>query len=273
MKYLFFDIDGTLLSHEIGIIDSTVNALKMAKENGHKIFICTGRSYAEIPEKIYKFEFDGIVAAAGGYVKIGNEVIYNKLLPEHLVDNLIYFMEKFNLPFVLEGVQKVYSHKDAVYRSEKKEKELEKKLKGKYFEHSPLDYIIRRKLSIDDYLKDRTDISKATVYAKEEAQIDELRKYIDRDFDFIYYGNIVELVAKGVSKFTGIEIALDYFDAKVEESFAIGDSANDFEMIRDAHIGVAMGNASDDVKKIADYVTSNVEDDGIYNALKHFNII
>ena len=59
----------------------------------------------------------------------------------------------------------------------------------------------------------------------------------------------------------------------MEDTIAFGDGGNDITMIEHAAIGVAMGNANEGVKKIADYITDDVDNDGIFNALKHFNII
>ena len=123
MKYLFFDIDGTLLSHTRGISPKTIEGLRLLKENGHKIFICTGRSYAEIPELIYQFNFDGIIAAAGEYVRVGDKILHNYLMPEHLIDNIIYHIDQMNIPYVLEGTEASYSHKEALYISDQRDME------------------------------------------------------------------------------------------------------------------------------------------------------
>ena len=66
---------------------------------------------------------------------------------------------------------------------------------------------------------------------------------------------------------------LDYFGMDVSETMSFGDGGNDIPMLQYAHIGVAMGNATDNVKEIADYVTTSVDEDGIANALKHFGVI
>ena len=66
---------------------------------------------------------------------------------------------------------------------------------------------------------------------------------------------------------------MDYYSIDIDECMAFGDGGNDKEMLEFAKIGVAMGNASDDVKSIADYVTTDVDNDGILNALKHFNVL
>lgn len=273
MKYLFFDIDGTLLSHTEGISKSTIDALKLAKEKGHKIFICTGRSYSEIPELIYTFNFDGVIAAAGGYVKIGNKVIFNKIMPEHLIDNIIYQLDKMDIPFMLEGVEKTYSHKDARYIYD--ERNLKRKaIKDKTnYEHSAYDYRIPELFTIDEYFSNRTPISKMTLYGNGPESYFELEQFIDKDFYLLKYDIYAELISKGISKLTGIEKVMNYLNASMNETFAFGDSLNDYEMIRGANIGIAVGNSSEPVKKIADFITDDIHDNGIYNAMKHYNLI
>ena len=273
MKYLFFDIDGTLLSHTEGVSAKTIEALKLAKENGHKIFICTGRSYAEIPKIIYQFNFDGVIAAAGGYVRVGDEVIYNKVLPEHLIDNIINKLKDLDIPYVLEGVDEVYSHDDALYINDKRiQKMLDIKNKTNY-EHAAYHYRIERKKSVADYFNERKEISKMTLYGVNDDNYDELVKSIDEDFYLLRYKEYSELIAKGTNKFTGIEKTMKYFGDSIENTFAFGDSLNDLDMLTHANTGIAVGNAPKEVKEHADYVTDDIHDDGIYNAMKHFNLI
>lgn len=273
MKYIFFDIDGTLLSHQEGISESTIETLRLLKENGHKIFICTGRSYAEVPETIYKFNFDGVIAAAGGFVKYKDEVISNKILPEHMVDNLVYYLNKFDIPFVLEGDTMVYSRKDAIYAGHEHLEKLRAKKEETNYEFSAIDFILPRNHNIEEYFENRTNINKLTIYAQSHEQLLELEKVIDKDFYLIKYDKNAELLAKGINKFEGIKKILKYFDISVENTIAIGDSLNDYEMVKNCNIGIAMGNASEELKEIADYVTTEVEKDGIYNAMKHYELI
>ena len=82
-----------------------------------------------------------------------------------------------------------------------------------------------------------------------------------------------DFVPKGSSKAVGIDHMIEHFGIKLEETMAIGDGGNDIAMLRHAGVGVVMGNASDEVKAVADYVTDSVDEDGVYNALKHFGLI
>ena len=77
----------------------------------------------------------------------------------------------------------------------------------------------------------------------------------------------------GISKRVGIDKMLEHFQIGLDECMAFGDGGNDIQMLSHVEIGIAMGNASDEVKKYADYITDSVDEDGVFKALKHFNVI
>ena len=85
--------------------------------------------------------------------------------------------------------------------------------------------------------------------------------------------HFTDVIPKDGGKNTGIDAVIAHFGIKLEETMAFGDGGNDIDMLKHAGIGVAMGNAGENVKEIADYITTSVDDDGITNALKHFNVI
>ena len=84
---------------------------------------------------------------------------------------------------------------------------------------------------------------------------------------------LVDVTAKGNTKQNGIDQIIRHFGIKLEETMAFGDGGNDISMLRHAGIGVAMGNANDDVKAASNYTTTSVDEDGIANALKYFGIV
>lgn len=272
-KYLFFDIDGTLLSHTEGISPSTIEALKLAKENGHKIFICTGRSYAGIPKLIYTLGFDGVIAAAGGYVKVGDEVIFSHEIPDHLVDNIVYHLNKHKTQFILEGTEYIYTDKEILRDFELRTKELKKIKDESKYEHSAYDYMFVAHKTIEDYFNERTPISAMAIHGDGPESYREFESFIDKDFYLIKYEKFADLVPNGVNKFSGIQEIVNHLGGKLEDTMAFGDSLNDYEMIKYSQIGVAVGNATDVLKEVADYVTDDIHKDGIYNALKHFDVI
>ena len=88
-----------------------------------------------------------------------------------------------------------------------------------------------------------------------------------------WHFSFADVNPKCSGKNVGIDKIIEYYSIDLSETIAFGDGGNDISMIKHAAIGVAMGNANDDVKEVADYVTDSVDEDGIYNALKHFNLI
>ena len=82
-----------------------------------------------------------------------------------------------------------------------------------------------------------------------------------------------DLTSKYADKGQGLVSMAEYLGLNISETMAFGDGGNDIPIIRRAGVGVAMGNADENVKQVADYVTDTVDDNGVYNALKHFNVI
>ena len=85
--------------------------------------------------------------------------------------------------------------------------------------------------------------------------------------------HFTDIIPKDGGKNKGIDAIINHFGIKLEETMAFGDGGNDIDMLKHAEIGVAMENARDDVKEIADFITTSVDDDGITNALKHYNVL
>ena len=82
-----------------------------------------------------------------------------------------------------------------------------------------------------------------------------------------------DITVKGANKGNALITVARQLALDINECIAFGDGGNDLSILKAAGIGVAMGNANDDVKAVANYVTTSVDEDGIWNALKHFNAI
>ena len=88
-----------------------------------------------------------------------------------------------------------------------------------------------------------------------------------------WHPDFVDLIPADGGKDRGIQRFLDHYGWSKEQTISFGDGGNDVDMLRFTGIGVAMGNATEEPKAVADYVTDDVDHDGIWNALKHFDII
>ena len=129
-------------------------------------------------------------------------------------------------------------------------------------------------LVISDTVPEDEDVKKVLFLSDDDGYgVDRVRKEIDPMFTVV--NNTVglpqeimaEIVLSGISKATGIEKVLSYFGVDRSDSVAIGDGSNDIEMVEYADIGIAMGNSSGDLKAVADYITTDIEEDGIKNAI------
>jgi Cof subfamily protein (haloacid dehalogenase superfamily) len=102
----------------------------------------------------------------------------------------------------------------------------------------------------------------------------EYRAYLEQHFNIIERAaDFWEVIPKGYSKATGIDQLLEYLDCSLDDTISFGDSANDISMLEHTKESVVMGDSEDDLKEMATYVTSGIDQDGIYHAMKHFNLI
>ena len=251
-KYIFLDIDGTLYSPTTNETpESALRAIHKARQNGHKIFLCTGRSLAEIVTYL-EYDIDGYILAAGAKVYADRKCIYDSPIPK---DELKYLKDMINgmkLGYGLEGNAGAYGN------------ELGYEFLLKYFS-----------------LPNASDeIYKICIYSEDGHEFDQLEKALHSQYILTrviedpikkFYG--AEITNKDINKGTGIEKVLEHFCADRSDAIGIGDSGNDISMLSYCGTSVAMGNGSESVKMIADYVTKDILDDGIYHAFKHFGLI
>ena len=259
-KALFFDIDGTLVSFQTHVIPtSTIEALTLAHEKGIQIFIATGRPTLIINnlcELQSRGLIDGYITMNGGYCYVGNEVIYKSAIPEKDVQTIARFCQANNYPCIFVG-----EHDASVCQPDDV-------LRYIFYQHLGV-----KEFPIEDFDKAmQRDVYQLTPFFNPEQEKEVLPYVNDCEFGR-WHPAFVDITAKGNTKQNGIDQFIQRFGFKLEETMAFGDGGNDIGMLRHAGIGVAMGNANEEVKASADYVTTSVDEDGIYLAMKHFGII
>lgn len=258
-KAVFFDIDGTLMDEHGCIPESTKEAVAGLRRNGHAAFICTGRTKGFVrDENLLSIGFDGMIAGCGTYIEYsGKEVFYYRMENEK-VQKSLSVLKKYEMPVILEGREYLYMDYEA-------------------FKGEP--YAQRVKREMGDYLLPITgneaiwEISKFSAAGTEETYPLAVKE-LEKEYDVLVHGaHAIEFVPKGFSKASGIKQACEMLDIPWEATYAVGDSVNDLEMLSYVAHGIAMGNAGEEAKNIAEYVTSDIHEDGILNALQHYNLI
>ena len=259
IKALFFDIDGTLVSFNTHkVAQSTIEGLNIAKERGIKIFISTGRplSFINNLEDIEHL-IDGYITTNGSYNFMGKSVISMHSIPKEEVLTLVDYLNKHEYPAILVGTDNtaVINHKPIVDR-----------IVIDTLNITNIDFSITAETVLQQ------DILQITPFITQEQQ-DIIMPQIPHCASERWHPEFIDTVNKQASKGKALSEIVAYNDLLISETMAFGDGGNDISMLLKAGVGVAMGNANDNVKAMANYVTSSADDDGIYKALKHFEVI
>lgn len=257
IKAVFFDIDGTLVSFRTHTVPaSTVQALAELKKRGIKTFISTGRHLSEI-NNLGSLVFDGYITLNGGYCTVAkNRVIYKRTIPAEDIRALIRYQEEttpFPCSVVIEKGMYINYHTPEV---------------EKVLELVDLHPLPERALS--DFI-DQEVLQLTAFFPKEQEK--EMMRILPNCEATRWYPTFADIVPAGSNKSVGMDKISHYFGFEHAECMAFGDGGNDISMLKQAHIGIAMGNADSSVKEAADYTTDSVDRNGIYHALKHFGVI
>lgn len=257
-KALFFDIDGTLVSFKTHAIPaSTVEALKRAKANGVKIYISTGRPFLFINNLSQIVSLiDGYMTNNGAYCFIGNRDVCMHPIAKDDVQRIIEVCQQKQIGCVVVGKDKI-----AAIHPEKMEYIMQDML------HVPYKKLVS---SLSEVMQG--DVLQVTPFFTIEQEA-EVLPHLHSVASARWYPDFTDITASKANKGEGLVAMAEAEGIAIADTMAFGDGGNDVTILRQAGIGVAMGNAVDDVKATADYVTTSVDDDGIANALKHFGVI
>lgn len=259
MKIIFFDIDGTLIGEGTQLMsESTKSAIRTARKNGHICVINTGRTQNLTGRSITgQVEFDGFLMGCGTMAVYHNEILMHHTFSEELSLRIIDGLERYGIDAVLEGSEYNYCEKLSKIRTE----------------------TFRNFMGMPEELYPGYDrapghFDKFFCYVEEKDRMDRFHAEFEEELDFVdRERGFYEVMPKGYSKATAIRFLANWLHIPMEDTVAIGDSNNDLAMLQCAGIGIAMGNATGAVLDMADYVTADVDRDGIWNALKWLGVL
>ncbi len=273
-KYLFFDMDGTLISRKYRKIpQSAIDGITQAMKNGHRCFICTGRSYGMAQEFFDQLEFPGIIFSNGAGIAYNGEILETRDIHPSTVERLKNLCEGLGGGYGL--LTTTYT-----YQNEKERERMGNHFLDRFNDGNVEEYYLKRGMKLTDEYQNEP-VQKMDFSFQSELTADVFFSRVPESLNTVvgggYYKTVGrtggEITANGVNKGTGIERALRMFSADVKDAYGFGDSSNDLEMMKVVGTSIAMGNGSDDVKQVADHITDDVDEDGLYNALKHFGLI
>ncbi|WP_041138650.1 HAD-IIB family hydrolase [Beduini massiliensis] len=254
MKYLFFDIDGTLVDEHKHLPESTKRTLERLKENGHFIAIATSRPYVLTYLQAEALNIENYVCDGGDGLVINNTII--ELLPLNLEDCLAVAKECLIHQIPIATSIDTTNNR---YSTDGKFIALNRSLENAF------DFVTKTDF---DVLQAKT-IHKMCLHLtlKEESLIPSLKKVPH------YRISPTCILVEAIDKYRGIEKMVDYLQGNHQEIIVFGDGMNDIKMFEQAPYSVAMGNAAEPLKKIASYITEDIHADGIEKACKHLGLI
>lgn len=263
------DLDGTLLLQNKHISKRTYDVLKKANENGVHVVIATGRSFAALPESIFKIDGMRYVVTSNGANIIDlkdNEVIYKNCIDAAQIPKIIDFLK--GRPYILEVFTggKAYMSKSDY-----------DKFRSRTIDFRPIEYVLQTRIPIDDIFEftsknasaiENININFDSLSDKPKAY-EELLKFdnitVTTSFDFN-----LEIGGNTTSKGDALNFLTQMLGLTSKNVLSIGDNPNDSSMLGFAEIAVAVENAHEDIIKLADHITSSNDEDGVAKAVEKF---
>lgn len=259
IKALFFDIDGTLVSFDTHAIpQSAADAIAEAKGRGVKIYISTGRPVRFINNLgAIEHLIDGYITANGACCMAGGSVVSCIAIPADEARALVRTADIEGFPVIVVGERSL-----TVRNTD-----------------DDVDRLFRRMLNVTD-LGEGVDVE--TVLSERVIQLTpiidhatekRLMAAMPHCVSARWHPEFTDITARGADKGSALHTMAAHLGIDIAETMAFGDGGNDLSIIREAGVGIAMGNALGEVKAAADHVTASVDEDGVALALRHYGVI
>ena len=253
-KAVFIDVDGTLGIKSEDSLSYNLKVINELRKQGHKIILNTGRTSVFLPKQIdYEKNFDGAVLGNGSHIIINGKTIFSEFMDKDFLLKSFELCLKNNLQMSYEGDDNIiYRFDKDIWHDNWVKIESEAEFK-KY-----LDNYKYRKITYKGIIDDCLEFESLS----ENIKVEPMGMY---DGKQVAAG---EIIIKNTGKDMGIKRVIDNLGIKREDTIAIGDSMNDYHMIKYAEIGVAVGNAEQKIKDIADIITEDCNNSGVGKALE-----
>ncbi len=263
-EVLVLDIDGTLTTSDKTISPETLKAIRMIQGRGHKVVLASGRptpGIRPVAKELHMDEFGGYILSFNGAKIIDcstNEVIFQKVLPHELIPEIYAAALEYKVGLISYDEEKILvaTEPDQYIAKEAAINHLEFKQVPSFVEHITFDTNKCLMTGEPDYL----------------AEVEQKMKdrFAGRLNIFRSEPYFLEIVPPNVDKAESLAHLLEHLQLSKDQMISCGDGYNDVTMIQYAGMGVAMANARDKVKEVADYITLSNDNDGVAHVIKEF---
>lgn len=254
---LVFDLDRTLLNNNALLSKYTIDVINKCSINGLKIILATARPIRNINYILNNINCNGFICHNGAIVYVENKEIYRATINEdnafYLLKNLINIIPKLNISVECNDI--IYSNFN-------------------------ISNIWENTNAIIDNLSNfrKGEIEKIIIQASNLDEIKQIKPFLKSDlYVEISEGKIAMILNKNATKYKGIKQIIKYFNININNVIAFGDDVNDYEIIKNCGLGIAVDNAKQNIKAIANFICESNENEGVAkwldkNILSKYNI-
>ena len=257
IKAVFFDVDKTIYTHEQhDVMPNTLTSMYQLQELGIKVGIATSRCRYEMsntPLHLRTFPFDGCIYDGGALVEEKGNIIEHRTIPIADMKSLLQYAKKQQLTLRYSTLDQDYF----AFTPRQEDKDI-------FF------YLYLNTPTIKVY--ENEAVLNVLLYIKNKAQREEIAALL-RDTSLVDHGRVIEINSGQIDKSDGVLTLCKQWGIGMHEVMCFGDGENDVNLLQKAGIGIAMGNGCEAVKRVADYTTDTIDDDGVYHALQHYGIL
>ena len=272
VRAVFLDVDGTYADYGV-VPEGHVRAVQAARKAGHRVFLCTGRPVSMLPPSILAAGFDGLVASAGAYAEVAGTVLVDRRFPADLAARTVRALDAHDAVYVLEAQEALHVPPAALERL--------RAILDAHFEQAP-----EGPVGSSDILRavrttsNRADVpfAKVSVFDSPvamESLVGEIGGAI------AVVANSVadegrhagELYQRGISKADGVAAVAAHLGIAQADTIAVGDGANDLEMIAYAGVGIAIEGSLPELVALADRTAAPPRQEGLVAAFAELGLI
>lgn len=257
---VFLDYDGTLVDEAAAIYrptQKTIDTTDQLRKNGYLVMLATGRAKCYVPET--GIQFDGMITSNGAYAELNGDVIYNNIVPYDHIKELVDRADELQYTYVLENQDLCFTNG----------------FHNKHFMDTLKFFDINEKNFRPIEEIDKLRANKMFLTYESDSVFDKVSHEFEGKFILGRHRTNMSCDCDpvGNTKGCGITKIAEYAGISMNNTYAIGDGINDYEMMQNVSHGIAMGSHSKALEEVCGYITNTVADEGITNAMKHFGLI
>ncbi len=275
-KIVFLDVDGTIVTYENVLPASAARAIREARAAGHKVLMCTGRSKGEVQPELAALGFDGMIGGNGAYVEVEGRTVMHRLVTPEQCRRIVDWCHARGLPFYLESNNGLFASEG--FREDAREAVLA--YSAGPGNPIPEDMTVEDAFPLLTYGGElyRDDVNKVSfVLSSYQDYLDACRDFPDMAVGT--WGGVGEAAlfgdfgVLGIDKAAAVRAAVEALGADMGDTIAVGDARVDIPMLEACAVGVAMGSGGPEIRAMADYVTGDVDKDGLWQAFCHLGLV